>query len=92
MNARRQWRFKFGLRTLLASVAIAAVGLYCRPGQVAPQDVPLGATKAWVYWNCGKPKNGYYDRGWAYVGDVLVIIRYDSGGRVERTFTYEDMY
>src|SRR5689334_21021743 len=69
MDAPKKRRFRFGLRTLLGVVALVGMGLYFRPGQVNPGDVPIGATKAWVYWNCGPPK---------YIPDDLVWVEFRS--------------
>lgn len=65
----RRIRFRFGLRTLLGLVALVGLALYFRPGQVDAIDAPIGATKAWVYWNCGPPEGGrdaYPDDLWVY--------------------------
>lgn len=55
MDAPKKRRFRFGLRTLLGVVALVGVGLYFRPGQLHPAEVPVGKSKAWVRWYCGQP-------------------------------------
>ena len=65
MDAPKKRRCRFGLRTLLTFVGLVGIGLSFRPGQVNPKDVPVGATKAWVYWNCGRPDEPDKDDWWS---------------------------
>jgi len=81
------------LRALLGAVALVGVGLYFRPGQVHPRDVPIGASKAWVYWNCGSPFEaydddpGWYDGPyWSYYSPYWVDLTFDSSGHVDEVF------
>lgn len=89
MDEPKKRRFRFGLRTLLAVVALVGVGLYFRPGQVNPRLIPSGASKAWVYWNCGKPDCDFDRRAWHYdphtrdAKEEIVFVRYDGDGRAE---------
>jgi hypothetical protein len=72
------------LRTLLAVVTLVALAMYLRPGQVDARSVPAGASKLWVWWNCGIPYNGYLECDWGYdAGEMSVELWFDNNGRVE---------
>lgn len=91
MDAPKKRRFRFGLRTLLGVVALVGFGLYFRPGQVNPGDVPIGATKAWVCWNCGAPKYLPDDRVWVWSFDRFFgDVRFETG-RVKEVREYRVM-
>lgn len=88
MDAPKKRRFRFGLRTLLGVVALVGVALYFRPGQVNAIDAPKGATKAWVYWNCGPNEGDYVEDAWVYTpadGTGWTFVEFDGRGRVAAT-------
>lgn len=93
MNAPKKRRFRFGLRTLLGVVALVGVGLYFRPGQVAPENIPNGATKLWVKWYVGTPDDTwsfFHSRAWYYhrpSGEVGYVFFDNKGGRVQESGT-----
>lgn len=66
MDAPKKRWFQIGLRTLFVLVAIVGLGLYFRPAQIAPQDVPAGSSKAWVSWYCGPPSSKTGRHFWSY--------------------------
>lgn len=91
MDEPKKRRLQFGLRTLLGVVALVGVGLYLRPGQVDPTSIQIGASKAWVYWNCGKPDAKGRDLRWDYgppSNDQSVIVIFDGDERVENVIIW----
>ncbi len=73
----------------MVGVMLVGVGLYFRPGQVKPRDAMRGASKAWVYWNCGPPdEDGVDGNIWSYdtVAPYFELVAVEfEGGKVIAT-------
>ena len=85
MNARKKWRFRFGLRSLLSAVAVCAVGLAIYGTIPEPELLPgirYGDPQSDLLQKLGQPEKKTHNRNgtenWIYLQSVTV---HDSSGK-----------